>query len=57
MVGRERRDTYPHRVASGDSHPDSVILWIWRPPPAEGEAKDLTLEIAEDSALQSSWVV
>jgi len=57
MVGRERRDTYPHGVASGDSHSDSVILWIWRPPPAEGEAKDLTLEIAEDSALQSPWVV
>ena len=29
---RERRDVYPQGVASGDPHPDSVILWTRRPP-------------------------
>ena len=28
----ERRDLYPQGVASGDPHPDSVILWTRRPP-------------------------
>jgi alkaline phosphatase D len=52
MMWRERRDIYPHGVASGDPHPDSVILWTRRPPSADGEAKNLALEIAEDSAFQ-----
>src|SRR5262245_60754128 len=29
---RERRDLYPEGVASGDPHPDSVLLWTRRPP-------------------------
>ena len=43
----ERRDLYPHGVASGDPHPDSVILWMRRPP-ADTAAKTLRLEIAAD---------
>ncbi|MCI0602124.1 alkaline phosphatase D family protein [bacterium] len=45
---RERRDVYPQGVASGDPHPDSVILWTRRPPGQWGEAKKLLLEVAED---------
>jgi alkaline phosphatase D len=45
---RERRDLYPQGVASGDPHPDSVILWTRRPPSPEGEGQRLTLEVAED---------
>jgi alkaline phosphatase D len=44
----ERRDSYPHGVASGDPHSDSVILWTRRPPIAGNEARTLTVEIAED---------
>jgi alkaline phosphatase D len=44
----ERRDLYPHGVASGDPHSDSVILWTRRPPIAGSRAKTLTVEIAED---------
>ena len=51
VAWRERRDLYPHGVASGDPHTDSVILWTRRPPAAEGDAKKLMLEIAEDSAF------
>jgi alkaline phosphatase D len=28
----QRREFYPEGVASGDSHPDSVLLWTRRPP-------------------------
>jgi alkaline phosphatase D len=45
---RERRDVYPQGVASGDPHPDSVILWTRRPPGQFGEAEQLLLEVAED---------
>ena len=44
----ERRDLYPHGVASGDPHSDSVILWTRRPPSAGGGVTTLTVEIAED---------
>ncbi len=44
----ERPDLYPHGVASGDPHSDSVILWTRRPPIAGSRAKTLTVEIAED---------
>jgi alkaline phosphatase D len=44
----ERRDSYPHGVASGDPHSDSVILWTRRPPIAGSEARTLTVQIAED---------
>jgi alkaline phosphatase D len=45
---RERRELYPQGVASGDPHPDSVILWTRRPPSPDGEARKLTLEVAQD---------
>ncbi len=45
---RERRDLYPEGVASGDPHPDSVLLWTRRPPVGDDIAKRLTVEIAED---------
>jgi alkaline phosphatase D len=48
---KERRELYPQGVASGDPHPDSVILWTRRPPSAEGEARRLTLEVAEDAGF------
>ncbi len=52
VAWKERRDIFPHGVASGDPNSESVILWTRRPPPAEGEAKTLTLEVAEDPAFQ-----
>src|SRR6476646_5398957 len=45
----ERRDLYPEGVASGDPHPDSVILWTRRPPGGSNQAGKLTLEVAEDA--------
>jgi alkaline phosphatase D len=45
---KERRDLYPQGVASGDPHPDSVILWTRRPQVQDSAAKRLTLEVAED---------
>ena len=44
----ERREFYPQGVASGDPHPDSVILWTRRPPFKDTEAKKLILEVADD---------
>jgi alkaline phosphatase D len=44
----ERRDLYPQGVASGDPHPDSVLLWTRRPPSEKGPAKRLAVEIASD---------
>lgn len=35
---RERRDLYPQGVASGDPRPESVILWIRRPPSQDSNA-------------------
>jgi alkaline phosphatase D len=48
----ERRDLYPQGVASGDPHPDSVILWTRRPPSKGSEARELTVEIAHDPAFK-----
>jgi alkaline phosphatase D len=45
---RERRDLYPEGVASGDPHPDSVLLWTRRPPVNGDTAKRLTVDVAED---------
>ena len=45
---RERRDLYPEGVASGDPHPDSVLLWTRRPPVNGDTAMRLTVEVAED---------
>ena len=46
VIWHERRDLYPQGVASGDPHPDSVLLWTRRPPAQDNEAKRLTVEIA-----------
>src|SRR5215469_13144011 len=48
----ERRELYPQGVASGDPHPDSVILWTRRPPTRESRAEKLNVEIAEDEAFR-----
>src|SRR5215213_691985 len=48
---RERRDLYPHGVASGDPAPDSVILWTRRPFD-QGDRHLLTVEVAEDEAFR-----
>src|SRR5215469_4784749 len=45
---RERRDLYPHGVASGDPQPDNVILWTRRLPSDNERPARLHLEIAED---------
>ena len=47
----ERRDLYPHGVASGDPDPNSVILWTRRPY-VEGARQLLTVEVAEDEAFR-----
>ncbi|MBK7686565.1 MAG: alkaline phosphatase D family protein [Rhodocyclaceae bacterium] len=47
----ERRDFYPHGVASGDPDPHSVILWTRRPFD-QGTRHFLTVEVAEDEAFQ-----
>ena len=49
---RERRDLFPEGVASGDPHPDSVLLWTRRPPVGRSRAQRLTVEIAEDANFQ-----
>src|SRR3954463_6188961 len=46
----ERRDLYPHGVASGDPDAHSVILWTRRPF-AEGTRHLLTVEVAEDEGF------
>ena len=51
VAWRERRDLYPHGVASGDPDPHSVILWTRRPF-AEGTRQLLTVEVAEDEAFR-----
>lgn len=43
----ERRDLYPHGVASGDPTPDGMILWTRRPPVADSKASTITLEISD----------
>jgi alkaline phosphatase D len=49
---REQRDLYPQGVASGDPHPDGVILWTRRPPTKTSEAKKLIVEVADDPAFR-----
>jgi alkaline phosphatase D len=44
----ERREFYQHGVASGDPHPDSVLLWTRRSPASGAPAKELTVEVARD---------
>jgi len=45
----ERTDAYPQGVASADPHPDSVMLWTRRPPLDGKAARQLSVEISEDS--------
>jgi alkaline phosphatase D len=47
----ERRDLYPEGVASGDPHPDSVLLWTRRPPSAGSQASRLTVEVSDDPSV------
>ena len=49
---RERRESYPEGVASGDPTPDSVLLWTRRPFPAGTKAQRLTAEIAADRSFR-----
>jgi alkaline phosphatase D len=50
---RERRDLYPQGVASGDPHPDSVLLWTRRPPsPEHGPVQRVIVEVASDSEFR-----
>jgi Phosphodiesterase/alkaline phosphatase D len=48
---RESREFYPQGVASADPHADSVIVWTRRPPLNGKTAKNLTVEVAEDSGF------
>jgi alkaline phosphatase D len=48
----ERRELYPHGVASGDPDPHSVILWTRRPYET-GTRQLLTVEVAEDEAFKN----
>jgi len=48
---QERRDLFPHGVASGDPDPHSVILWTRRPFD-RGTREILTVEVAEDEAFR-----
>jgi len=52
LASRERRDLYPHGVASGDPYPDSVIVWTRRCPSSQALAHSLTVEIAEDERFR-----
>src|SRR5215831_3581262 len=45
----ERRDLFPEGVASGDPHPDSVLLWTRRPPVGGSRAKTLRVDVATDA--------
>src|SRR6186713_1313102 len=47
----ERRDLFPHGVASGDPDSSSVILWTRRPYESGGK-RALTVEVAEDDAFR-----
>jgi alkaline phosphatase D len=49
---RERRDLFPEGVASGDPHPDSVLLWTRRPPLNGDVATRLVVEVAEDEQFK-----
>src|SRR5688572_26643515 len=48
----EFREFYPQGVASGDPHPDSVLLWTRRPPSGAAIAKQLTVEVARDQEFK-----
>jgi len=52
IAWQERRDLYPQGVASGDPHPDSMLLWTRRPPASGHVAKRLIVEVAADPAFR-----
>ncbi len=52
LVHNERRDLFPEGVASGDPHPDSVLLWTRRPPVRGDAATHLSAQIAADSSFR-----
>jgi alkaline phosphatase D len=45
-TARAEADVYPQGVASGDPHPDSIVLWTRRP-----DGKSLTVEVAADESF------
>jgi len=45
---KERRDLFPHGVASGDPDDNSVLLWTRRPYADGSKAAKLLVEVAED---------
>jgi len=47
----EGRTLYPQGVASGDPHPESVILWTRRPLSERSQSRKLSVEIADDLAF------
>ncbi len=52
LTWAERRESYPQGVASGDPHPDSVLLWTRRPPVAGAAASRITVELARDQEFK-----
>ncbi|MEO5625060.1 MAG: PhoD-like phosphatase N-terminal domain-containing protein, partial [Dokdonella sp.] len=48
---RERRELYPHGVASGDPDHNSVLLWTRRPYADGRERATLRVEVADDAAF------
>jgi alkaline phosphatase D len=48
----ERRDLFAEGVASGDPHPDSVLLWTRASAGGSAPAVALTVEVAEDAAFE-----
>ena len=48
----ERRDLFAQGVASGDPHPDSVLLWTRASAGGSAPVVPLTVEVAEDAAFE-----
>jgi alkaline phosphatase D len=48
----ERRDLFAQGVASGDPHPDSVLLWTRASAGGSAAVVPLTVEVAEDAAFE-----
>src|SRR5262245_18579787 len=48
----ERRERFAHGVASGDPHPDSVLVWTRVSLAGEAAVVPLTVEVAEDEAFE-----
>src|ERR1700722_14991552 len=52
VAWQERRDLYPEGVASGDPHPDSVLLWTRRPFSDGRASAELLVEVSRDDAFR-----